>query len=616
MKKIIILLKTSYSLGFFNIISVTFYRILTLPLIAKFYYPKKKNKELGIIFNPSKEVKNISKVKEEGVLYYADAILKGDLFYYSWNKISVGKTPNWFLNPFNKNEHSKKNKHWSELDDFNSKVGDIKNIWEASRFNWLGTLAYAYKITLNKTYLKKMNDWVQDWSLENPINTGPNWKCAQEASIRVINLLVANEIIEEGKISKSLLELLIIHIDRILPTTFYAKAQNNNHGLTEGCALYLAGNLLWVNTKDKKYFSISQKGLKLIENRVEKLILDDGTFSQYSIIYHRMILDLLSITKLFNDKWALSPFSELFYKKVYLAINWYSTMIDPITGNSPNMGSNDGTYLFNYDMKEYRDFRPSLVLACSVYNRQVNGGFISNHNILEIFNRTTNLVKRDFLKAGLLNKGGYLKIIRRDGMAILKAPKYKFRPSHADALHLDIWQDGVNYVRDAGTYSYALNNDDLDSFSGTAGHSTIQFDNRNQMPRLSRFLFGNWLTTSEMYHSEKQNKMGVSYTSSDNKYHSRFVEKIKKGWLIQDEIKGEFKFAILRYILPLDDWSVSIDNVSNKKINLNISSNHSIKIKIIERSESLYYMKKEPVTVLEIETYSNCFINTKLTFLN
>jgi hypothetical protein len=615
MKKLIILLKTSYSLGFLNIILVFLYRLLTRPLIAKFFFPLSK-KIVGTIFLTTETKKNISEDKKVQLLGQADSILRGDLHYYSWNEIAIGETPNWFLNPFNKNEYSKKNKHWSELDDFNSKVGDIKNIWEASRFNWLGTLAYAYKITLNKTYLKKMNDWIQNWSVENPINTGPNWKCAQEASIRVINLLVANQIIEGEKASKSLIELLIIHIDRILPTTFYAKAQNNNHGLTEGCALYLAGHFLWKETKNKNFFSISKKGLNLLEDRVKKLILDDGTFSQYSIIYHRMILDLLSITKLFNDKWELNPFSKLFHKKVYLAIDWYITMIDPTTGNAPNMGANDGTYLFNYDMKEYRDFRPSLVLICSAFNRKVNELFISNHNILEIFNRTTDFKKGDFLKNILFNKGGYIKLIRKNGMALLKVPKYSFRPSHSDVLHLDIWQDGVNYIRDAGTYSYALDNQNLDFFSGTVGHSTVQFNNENQMPRLSRFLFGNWLAPSSMYLSENKKKMGASYRSSNNQYHSRSVKKIEKGWVIKDEIKGTFKIAVLRYILPIDAWSISLNNIYNKKIHINIISDHSIKVRMKEGLESLYYMKKEPVKVLEIETSSSCFIKTNLTFIN
>ena len=116
--------------------------------------------------------------------------------------------------------------------------------------------------------------------------------------------------------------------------------------------------------------------------------------------------------------------------------------------------------------------------------------------------------------------------------------------------------------------------------------------------------------------SEKNNKMSAAYRSSDNQYHARYVEKIKKGWMIKDEIDGKFKFAILRYILPQDDWSISLNNISNKKLNINVSSDNLIKINIRKGWDSLYYMKREPVKILEIETFSSCFIHTNLTFLN
>ena len=74
------------------------------------------------------------------------------------------------------------------------------------------------------------------------MNIGPNWKCGQEASIRIINLIVANEILGVKEETDSFINLLKIHIDRIAPTTFYAKAQDNNHGISEGIALYLGEN--------------------------------------------------------------------------------------------------------------------------------------------------------------------------------------------------------------------------------------------------------------------------------------------------------------------------------------------------------------------------------------
>ena len=163
-------------------------------------------------------------------------------------------------------------------------------------------------------------------------------------------------------------------------------------------------------------------------------------------------------------------------------------MIDPISGNAPNMGANDGTYLFNYDHKKYRDFRPTFLLASALFNKPIPENFVTSHNLIEMFKIPKIHIEKKTPNSKIFSQGGYLKLVRKDGMAILRAPKYLFRPSHSDALHIDIWQDGLNCIRDAGSFSYALDNHELDVFSGTKGHSTIQFDNRNQMPRLSRFL--------------------------------------------------------------------------------------------------------------------------------
>ena len=614
MSRNLVYLKTIYKLGFLNVLSVLYYRIFTHSLLTKIYFPQKVYKELSSVYLPSTKRKSISESQRIRIIECADSILEGNVYYYSHHLIDIGQVPNWFLNPFKGQSFVNQKGHWTKLNDFDANLGDIKNIWELSRFNWLGTLSQAYAITLDEKYLQTMNLWVSDWFEKNPQNTGPNWKCGQEASIRTINILLAQEMIGSDIFSQNIIELLKVHIDRITPTTFYAKAQNNNHGLSEGCALFLTGYFLWKNKKEKKYYSVHQKGLKLVEDQVQKLILDDGTFSQYSIVYHRMILDLLSVIELLRQEWNLDPFSELFYEKVNLAIEWYSSMIDPISGNAPNMGANDGTYLFNYDQKEYRDFRPTLLLASALFNKPIPENFVTSHNLIEIFKTPTIQVEKKAPNSKIFSQGGYLKLVRKDGMALLRAPEYKFRPSHADALHIDIWQDGINWIRDAGSFSYALNSHELDAFSGTQGHSTIQFDNRNQMPRLSRFLFGDWLTPSHVEFSKSDNRMSVAYTSAKNNYHSRSVNKIEKGWGIQDEISGEFKIAVLRWILNLSDWTIKGHVISNGKISLNISSNHDVSLKLKNGFESFYYMSKVPVPILEIECSAGCSINTNVSF--
>ena len=55
---------------------------------------------------------------------------------------------------------------------------------------------------------------------------------------------------------------------------------------------------------------------------------------------------------------------------------------------------------------------------------------------------------------------------------------------------------GINVVRDAGTCSYNTVEPWQSYFPGTRAHSAVEFGDRDQMPRISRFLFRSWLKTS------------------------------------------------------------------------------------------------------------------------
>jgi len=614
LNKVVIYLKTARQLGLFNIFSVLIYRLLIKSYLVEIIFPRKDFKLQKQVFSSSQKQKNTQNINTREMIQAANNILKGTVEYYSYHKVEVGKVPNWFLNPFNGVSFKNYNSHWSKIGDFNSDIGDIKNVWELSRFNWLGTLACAYKETHNDDYLNKMNVWIKDWTEKNPLNTGPNWKCGQESSIRAINILIANEIIDSGKKSLDLVEILITHLNRISPTTFYAKAQDNNHGISEGVALYLVGYYLWNETKKQKYLSLHRKGIKLIENRVHKLIMSDGTFAQYSIVYHRMVLDILSVTEYFKQRWGLVSFSDRFYIKSKLAIVWYSEMIDLVNGHAPNMGANDGTYLFNYDQKEYRDFRPSLTLASSIFNVPINISFQTNHCLLDIFSIEQNSVNTDQITSKNYSDGGYIKLGREEGTALLRVPKYNFRPSHSDALHLDVWQDGINWIRDAGSFSYALPINDLAYYSGIKGHSTTQFDGGDQMPKLSRFLYGNWLAPLNTSFNNKEKSMGSGYFDQECNSHYRTVREIVNGWQIIDEINSKHNSATLRWILKPGKWDIKNKSVSCEDTTLEFQSNQNFEIQLSERYESLYYMEKTIVPVITIELCDIGTFQTQILF--
>jgi hypothetical protein len=613
----LIYFKTIYKLGFINLLRVLWYRIISSHWIGEQLFPSKKIKVKSSGYFPSQPDSNINKIAFEDmdlILLEAEKILQNGILSYSYTRTDKDGIPNWFINPFNGESYPSVMDHWTKLSDFNAAIGDIKNIWEASRFNWLVVLAAAYTINHKETYISTINLWLRDWEYKNPINIGPNWRCGQEASIRAINTLLAIEIINDDLASAQLMRFLKQHITRILPTTAYAKSQDNNHGVSEGVALFLIGHFLFSHTKEKKYLSIAKKGRKLLEDRIHRLILADGSFSQHSIVYHRMVLDLLSIVEIFRENWKLVPFTKSYYIRIEVAVQWLSVFIDNISGNAPNLGANDGTYLFNINGAGYRDFRPSLSLAASVFKTSVSAELITKHPFLDIFNIPLSDGHYISLKSTALKEGGYVNLSRKNGFAYLRLPIYKFRPSHSDALHVDIWQDGVNWIRDAGSYSYALPLSEQEKYSGTAGHSTIQFDGRNQMPRISRFLFGDWLEPSYMEFSLEENYIESSYVDYLGAKHYRKLLKVSDGWKIIDKISGQFKTAVQRWLLAPGEWFMEGNKAKHKNVSVMIQSENINRFELKTGEESLFYMNRSSIPVLEVEYSKACTIETKILF--
>jgi len=71
-------------------------------------------------------------------------ILKGDVLFFSKQWKSLGLDYDWVTNP-ETGYHYDAKQHWTKVNDFSKEAGDIKFVWEKSRFSWLLTVCrYDY----------------------------------------------------------------------------------------------------------------------------------------------------------------------------------------------------------------------------------------------------------------------------------------------------------------------------------------------------------------------------------------------------------------------------------------------------------------------------------------
>ena len=606
--------RTLWKLGIRNLIRVAYYRfeMETGRLRSKLPMGQPINGSVFIgdkITPPKKRIQQ--KVSTDAAL-----LLAGKLRLYSNKYCEVQDPPLWFSGQ--KSNQSPPKKHWSQIPDFDD--GDIKNVWEISRLHWLVLAAQALRSGGSKKHLSLINRWLEDWSQNNPVNNGPNWKCAQEASIRLFNLLLASYFLQEVNYpSDALVQLVREHCERINATLYYGVAQDNNHGISEAAALFIAG--AWLRSicaSDEISKRFLQRGRDGLEERVGRLVAKDGSFSQHSVNYHRLLLDTLSLVEFWRLRLRQPKFSDNYYVRTNAATRWLWQMVDPETGKAPNLGANDGALLLQLTGTSYRDFRPSVQLAGALFL----GVRFYTHDDSDIILQCLDLpvkelpVSEDKRKSRLFSEGGFVTFAGGSCWGILRFPKFQFRPSHADLMHLEISDRGTPIIRDGGSFSYNTDDKWMNYFPGIESHNTIQFDDGEPMPRIGRFLFSAWPWTKnvDFWEEDGNNCWNGKYTDYRGCTHERHIVLKGREWNITDRIYGFVNNAVLRWRLAPSDWRFDGQWLKSTvgSILIEVEGAELKRIELVDGWESSYYNEMTQIPVLEVKVCRPCLLKSTI----
>ena len=534
------------------------------------------------------------------------------LWWFGWHSAPLPDAPpDWFANPFSDTVQPDATLDWWRISDFGT--GDIKGLWELSRMDW----AVAWATTAacgDVSALERLNLWLADWAECNPPYKGPNWKCGQEASIRVMHLVAAAWVLGQDRTpEQGLVDLLRAHLQRIAPTMSYAIGQQNNHGTSEAAALFIGGSFLAGH--DPRADAWARKGRRWLEERAASLIEADGSFSQYSVTYHRVMLDTYSLAEAWRRHRGLPAFSARLRERLAAATDWLWTMTDAETGDVPNIGANDGARLLQLTGTDYRDFRPSTQLAAALFRGEDvfgSGLWATPRNWLGVPDGKPSNAP----SSQSFDQGGYHVLRNASAIAVLRYPRFRFRPSQADALHVDLWHKGINLLRDAGTFSY--NAEGAAWFAGTAAHNTIEFDTRDQMPRLGRFLFGDWLKTKAVeavLDNGVKASAAAAYTDAERARHHRAVILNAASLICQDTISGKFEMACLRWRLAPGEWQIEGSIVRNGNYSIAIEFDGMPISPILGTTlESRYYLQKTEIPEISVKVSRPGILTTQVIF--
>lgn len=502
-----------------------------------------------------------------GLRVRAEYIRENRFLYFNdqWRIVS-----DWHTNPENGFIYDK-NTHWSKILTLSKQAGDIKYVWEKSRFCFLYDVLrydFHFKKDQSKLAFALINDWID----QNPVNTGPNWVCGQEISLRVLNWTAALHYYKNSetlsanifeKITQSIYDQMRHVADHI---HFSRNVVRNNHTLTETLALYMIGYAFPQFPESMKW---KINGKKWFEKEVAYQIYPDGTFLQFSMNYHRVAVQLLTLAIEVAESDG-ERFDDVIYDRARKSLHFLRTCQDEESGWLPNYGHNDGALFFPLTESHFRDFRPQLTALSNALGNDT-----------------------DFKPTSLtaFENGGYYIIRDQITMTFLRCGAYTNRPFQADHLHLDIWANGVNLMRDAGSFSYNTDEKWTRYFTGTASHNTVMLGDFDQMKKGKRFIWFNWIRKAQVNIEEHIDWFEINaefegfYQLGKGIRHQRRVikSKGKARWMIEDYIENMPRNIPMRQL-----WHPHPDFFRHYEITARDAQGNEIKV---EETEGWYSEK-------------------------
>jgi len=572
--------------------------ISIIPITEKLFEKKVLIKRVDIFNLDLNSIKkfliNLPIEKKNEITIIADKAIKGIITGFSSIDMDYGNPINWHYNPLTKQDSSR-NVKWYRIPDFDIKRGDIKAIWEASRFTHFFYLARAFLITGNYKYYSAFSDQLKQWLKDNPYPYGANYKCGQECTLRMINALLAYSVFAKlttAEDEDNIRCLVQVCYKKVLSNFFYAhKCIRNNHTLSEICGLIIGA---WC-CEDKQRLT---NAYKLLDKEIDNQFMSDGGYIQYSFNYQRFALQIMECVYKISEKTGkcISDKSKKLITNSVLLMYQCQDM----SGYMPNYGSNDGALIFPVTVCQYRDFMPVINTVHSfVTGKRLFDKGIHDEELLW-FRRGDDIPKITIEKKSTAFKQAGLFTLRHNGgFLMICLHVFKTRPAHMDGMHIDLWHQGKNIFCDSGTYSYA--SEIGKELAKTAAHNTVKVAGVEQMGSYSNFMIYDWTNRTDVKHSE--GSFSGTMISKNGYKHARKIVRTGTGYEIVDEVRGSADNCSFFFHTPYDMKTVSGGfEVFDDEEKLCVVKIESGSIVVCKAHRSLYYLKKEQINCVVVNS--------------
>ncbi|MCI3278403.1 heparinase II/III family protein [Streptomyces cylindrosporus] len=379
-------------------------------------------------------------------------------------------------------------------------VGDIKQIWEPSRHQYLTQLAAAYAITGNERYAERVAEHLRSWWAANPPLQGVHWISGIELGIRLLSWVWVRRLLDGWPGAAELFEdnpvalNQIWHHQRWLAAFPSRGSSANNHVIAETAGQFAAACAF-------DWFPASARwradALRSLDRQLRGNTYGSGLNRELATEYHGLVLEL-GLAALAEADAAGVPVPATLRLVLLRMTDALAAVVDNRL-RPPRQGDADDGHGLVLDGAGTDRWASLLATGDAVFGRldwwpEVTGTDVRTPLLAALVKPGEPSVTRPAARPGHFADAG---------MTILRGPEEIWcrcdggphgflsiaAHAHADALSVEVRHDGVDVLADPGTYCYHGQPEWRQYFRSTLGHNTLQLDGGDQSVSGGPFLW-------------------------------------------------------------------------------------------------------------------------------
>ncbi|MGW1280030.1 alginate lyase family protein [Streptomyces tsukubensis] len=382
-------------------------------------------------------------------------------------------------------------------------VGDIKQIWEPSRHQYLTVLAAAYAITGNEQYAERVAGQLRSWWATNPPLRGVHWISGIELGIRLLSWVWIRRLLDDWPGAAGLFEgnpvalHQIWHHQRWLAAFPSRGSSANNHIVAEAAGQAAAACAFGWFPESARW---RDGALRSLERHLRSNTFDSGLNRELATEYHGLVLELGLAAVAEADAAGVAVPDPV--RLVLLRMTDALAAVVDSRLRPPRQGDADDGHGLVVDGAGTDRWASLLATGEAVFGRldwwpAITGTDVRTPLLAALVRPAAPAVTRPesrpdhFADAGMtiLRGPGETGEIwcRCDGgpHGFLSIAAH----AHADALSVEVRHDGVDVLADPGTYCYHGQPEWRQYFRSTLGHNTLELDGGDQSVSGGPFLW-------------------------------------------------------------------------------------------------------------------------------